>query len=529
MEEQFYLVWPFLVWMTWRLRINIVVLTLFVGIVSFCLNIWFISTDAVVAFYSPQTRVWELMVGATIAWFNINYGLNKFPASRKLAELRPLACNILSILGAFLIFYSVFFIQVSTLFPGWRALAPTLGAAFIIAAGSKSWFNNIVLSSRVFVWCGLISFSLYLWHWPLLTYFRVIENNADSNLLSAVAILCAFMLAIFSYRYIELPFRRRKGSNKQALVLLVSLALTGLIGYTVYLKLKIRGEGEGAFNSSSSGVFLVATPVENHTKDFKVKELKSWLGLSKNIAMDERLIEIERQKYWSGSGEHQYETSNKRVLIYGDSIAWDIYKSLFHDKNLGLKIYKMGHFCTAFNQPKVGDDDKRTACQNSFGDLLESKELRNADVLIYASYWLKDVNPVDALKIFSENLHLIRLKNPSIKIIFFGPKPLLGKSWISINQIIKNYSYEISMNDYLNGVRWFRPDETTYVRNISADLGVEFIDTDEIFCNQGCIFFAEDKFSYFDQNHWTEYGAHVFFKKLRLEKNIKKFLIIKFK
>ena len=81
-----------------------------------------------------------------------------------------------------------------------------LGAALVISAGDKAWLNNVVLSNRVFVWFGLISFPLYLWHWPLLSFLRILDGGSN-RVARVIAMIAAIALAWLTYRFVELPIR----------------------------------------------------------------------------------------------------------------------------------------------------------------------------------------------------------------------------------------------------------------------------------------------------------------------------------
>ncbi|MDO9392637.1 MAG: acyltransferase, partial [Methylotenera sp.] len=184
-EEQFYIVWPLLLWLAWKKRFNLLTITILVAVISFALNISKVHSDAVAAFYSPQTRFWELLVGSVLAYMTMHRRSLSPKFKHKLdmwlgqiiyaqapeANGKTLH-NVQSLLGAFLILAGLLIITKERHFPGWWAVVPTLGALLIISAGVHSWFNRVVLSNRVLVWFGLISFPLYLWHWPLLSFVR---------------------------------------------------------------------------------------------------------------------------------------------------------------------------------------------------------------------------------------------------------------------------------------------------------------------------------------------------------------------
>jgi peptidoglycan/LPS O-acetylase OafA/YrhL len=143
-EEQFYVVWPFLLYLTWKSKKNFFLVISILLLISFALNVGRIHHHAISVFYSPQSRFWELLIGATLAalmlekssfstWLNapLNY---QNPA-------KQVTNNALSLCGAVLLCVGYFLLTKDKRFPGWWALLPTLGAALMIAAGSQAWLN----------------------------------------------------------------------------------------------------------------------------------------------------------------------------------------------------------------------------------------------------------------------------------------------------------------------------------------------------------------------------------------------------
>jgi len=205
-EEQFYLFWPLLLLAVTRWKSSRAWLVVALALASFAFYMGIYPTHGSAAFYLPFTRFWELLIGAFLAL-----------APSRLVEIRPLAGLIASFshlarllpelagaVGALLIGLSLFhFIQ------GARLLAPTLGAALLIAAGPKAWINRHVLANRVAVYIGLISYPLYLWHWPLLSFLHVedLENAAIVQAMTVGLLLLAFLLAALTYHLLERPLR----------------------------------------------------------------------------------------------------------------------------------------------------------------------------------------------------------------------------------------------------------------------------------------------------------------------------------
>lgn len=224
-EEQFYLIWPVLLWSVWRLRLNLFLVTAALFLASFAWNVHRVqSGDTIGAFYQLQTRFWELLMGSALA-----YGLTFH--SQKLEKFRRGRwADYFSFGGIVLIIPGILYTKDSA-FPGWWALLPTLGTAALIFAGAQAWLNRRLLSLKPLVWVGLISFPLYLWHWPLLSFLRVHYAETPARELKALAAAAALLFAWLTYRYIERPCRESQARHL-APSLTALLAVIGLFGWS---------------------------------------------------------------------------------------------------------------------------------------------------------------------------------------------------------------------------------------------------------------------------------------------------------
>ena len=195
-EEQFYLLWPALVWAAWRLRLNLFLVAVCIAVPSFILNVVDVQFQNLpAAFYSPGTRFWELMLGTMLAW------------AGSPSTFSPTLRNCQSAGGFALIFLAVALIARDAQFPGWWAVLPTAGTALIINAGPQVWLNRIILSHPAFVGFGLISYPLYLWHWPLLSFAAVAEGGPPAPAVRITAVMLSIILAFVTYKIIEKPIR----------------------------------------------------------------------------------------------------------------------------------------------------------------------------------------------------------------------------------------------------------------------------------------------------------------------------------
>jgi len=222
-EEQFYVIFPimlFLVHKHLRGRWSIVLVPLF--LLSLVIAAWSVNRHPQAGFYLLPWRAWELMLGALLA-------VNAFPPASNLAER-----NALSLVGIALIALPVFMLSRDEPH-GLAGLIPCLGTAMIIhSAGARQTIVGALLASRALVLIGLASYSLYLWHWVLLSFARYYTVHKLSTLETAIVLAASAAIAIASWRFIEVPFRRRRRLARKhvlsaAFVVTVAAILLGLV------------------------------------------------------------------------------------------------------------------------------------------------------------------------------------------------------------------------------------------------------------------------------------------------------------
>ena len=231
-EEQFYIVFPLLLLLAvrWGGRRWIgVVLALFALSLAASIRITPVDPDA--AFYLAPTRAWELLLGALLASGIVPSV--KFPVLRE----------ALAVVGLALIVYAVFHFSSATPFPGSSALIPCLGAALLIYAGRGE--RTSMVSKALGLWplafVGLISYSLYLWHWPLLVFAHYYNIRALSGAQAASIVIASFVLAVLSWAYVEQPFRRKPiGISRE---MLFAGAATAIVSFIVSGTLDVRTKG----------------------------------------------------------------------------------------------------------------------------------------------------------------------------------------------------------------------------------------------------------------------------------------------
>jgi hypothetical protein len=182
-------------------------------IASFLLNIALVTAYPSATFYLPVTRFWELLLGALIV--SVYHRI----------QLSPIVRNLMSVCGLLMVLAASYFYRSDTPFPGWFALLPTVGTAAIIVGGQSAWLNRKVLSHSIPVYIGLISYPLYLWHWPLLSIAQVeVYGNPVSPAIRLALVVAAFVLAAATYELIEKPIRFHS-NRRRAVIGLVSAML----------------------------------------------------------------------------------------------------------------------------------------------------------------------------------------------------------------------------------------------------------------------------------------------------------------
>jgi peptidoglycan/LPS O-acetylase OafA/YrhL len=223
-EEQFYLAWPVLLILAARYGVTVRVLAI-VLVTSLAISIWGGWYSPAQYFYYPVSRGWELAVGGLLAAWQLG-ALRKPSADASLS----LGSRISSLLGLALIVTGGVLWTADKPVPGMWSVLPTTGAALLIAAGGRAPVNRWFLGSRPMIFVGKISYPLYLWHWPLFSFTRIVLGHTPEAPLAAAECVIAFAAAHTTYRWVEAPIRYGRFSRRAVPPLLGGLACLALIG-----------------------------------------------------------------------------------------------------------------------------------------------------------------------------------------------------------------------------------------------------------------------------------------------------------
>jgi peptidoglycan/LPS O-acetylase OafA/YrhL len=317
-EEQFYISFPFLVIAMNRLAPRRVLIALgTVTLASFILALWWIKFFPMAAFYLLPARAWELGVGGTLAAWEHKQGSLLFSHSKD--SRLPWVEEALAWLGLTLLAVSAIAFDETVSLPGLAVVLAVLGTALLINT-QTSWVNTRLLSNRPIVFVGLISYSWYLWHWPLMSYLRVIAPSAPSRRAMVLVTAISFVLAIVSWWFVERPFRRVRLGTYQTLrryAFASAIALAFPVAITM---------GDGlAFRLSDATKQLEAIDIAGRHPRCLVG------GLTRKPDLSEDCVVLRKDR--------------PAVALIGDSIATAIapaIRELADHQNLGLRIFAHG-------------------------------------------------------------------------------------------------------------------------------------------------------------------------------------------
>lgn len=483
-EEQFYIIWPLLLWAAWRLPGRwIAWLLAATALLSFVVNLWSVERDLVAAFYSPLSRFWELLVGAMLAWRVLHA-----PAEGKRYA------NAFASAGALLLLLGILLIDDRVHFPGWWAMLPTMGACLLIMAGPGAWINRRLLAASAVVWVGLISFPLYLWHWPLLSFLRTVVSPQPSFLWLSGAVLLAVLLAALTYYFVERPIRARTRQRSVVAILLFLVLLVGFLGYNAYTRAGLQ------FRAIAKATEL---PVYDWSGGYRYGRcfLSGETGHTTVFAAE------------CDGGD---DLSRPLIGLWGDSHAASLYPgvaTLAQERS-----YRVAQYATS-GCPPVLDFTiaNRPECAGinaqAFARLVA---LRPATVLL-AGHW-STYDGKGGWSLLDDALleKTIRdLQAAGIgKIVLVGHLPTFkgGKPSIARNFFVagKNDRTKVGFND------WIVPHDQR-MRQLAGRSGIGYFSPLELLCNErGCLISAaSDRFlpMAWDSSHLTDHGSRLLIEK----------------
>ena len=228
-EEQFYIVFPIICSIVWMLSRSRMILWSVVLVITVCsFEACVMGQDKSFIFYFPLTRFWELGAGIVLSYLE-NFGF--FRAERINLKIR----HLMSALGIMAIMITMFVYKEQYIHPGYITMAPVIGAVCVIAASNDAFLNKYLLSFKPVTFVGLISYSLYLWHWPLLAFLFLLWANAPAYM-HILALFISFIVASIIYIAVENPVRHSKTLLKIPVAIILLIMLSIAFGAGKYIR-----------------------------------------------------------------------------------------------------------------------------------------------------------------------------------------------------------------------------------------------------------------------------------------------------
>lgn len=309
-EEQYYVLFPLFLMFMWKFRRRWILSSfIFVAVTSLLLAQWGAYNKPHGTFFLLPTRGWELAIGAFIAF----YFLYRQQLVRNLLT-HKIMDETLGLLGLAMILYAVVAFTPSTPFPSFYALIPTLGAAFIIIFSSSQTLVGRLLGSKIFVGVGLISYSAYLWHQPMLAFARNESLTKPDHLTLIILSLLSLPLAYLSWRYVEKPFRNKNIVNRR------TVFVFSVLGTLIFMAIGVSGVVTNGFADRTNNESLSLATIQ--------KKLRINYGLNSSCIESFTLSPVCR-------------TSDKpEIMVWGDSYAEHLVRGILAS-NPAAKLIQM--------------------------------------------------------------------------------------------------------------------------------------------------------------------------------------------
>lgn len=514
-EEQFYFVFPALLILVLKKRESAALpIFLALAIASLLYSTLLLYQDARAdAFYNSPARFWELLVGAMLAVYG------------KPQQLSGKKADIFEITGATLIAISIVFYTKESYFPGAAALLPVLGTALIIYGGGQGRFVSPILKSRLFVAVGLISYSLYLWHWPILVFIKIISPGASASLM-LFGLLLSFVMATLSYYLVEGPIRRKRVIRTRPATYAFATVAMGLAVCVAAVSnsdnvsgLRIDGFAKTRVLLFSGERAELISVIErerkyylenlnvNYTGDqpgYDSIEFSGWTCSYDKGNTPERIFDCLKAQAVEGS-----------VLVLGDSIARDTMHSL-------RRGYPETNF-VALHQSSCPP----AAVGNCFPESREllarvGKELSFKAVVINYRYrpqdWMNVESGIDQAKLVSSN------------VLILGVSPLFS---MPADNYLKMIPAEDGIPVFISEknerlAKWSYTELAEQARKMAEKHGATFVSLVEFFCPGGqCRIWIDNRPGdplFIDEQHLTTRGMDEFGEFLSAQEELRKVL-----
>ena len=492
-EEQFYLLWPVtLVFLLTWLRNPIALLAFIVltGLASLALSQHFINVDPAGAFYLLPFRVFEFAVGAMLVWIP----RERFPGGAM--------ADVLLAIGLALILYAAITYSRQTPFPGLNALVPCLGTALAMVSGASPRVG-ILLRNRLMIFIGLISYSLYLCHWPIYTLYRYQVTDWEwsaSALLGLTA--TSVIVATLMYRFVEVPFRfitpeRKTAAQSARFALACALLSLAVVIPTAHSW--ATGGWAWRFGGASSDISAV----------FDLDRFRHESILFHEVNL--------------GGATFQFPGKIK-VLVVGDSHARDVGNGLFQalkSDTFEVRAQEMDARCLELLDHQVQPSREHApstpaSCSQMIQSYEKSYKVRTADIYVISMFFTpKTAAMVDRLirltkqRAVKPNVGFL-IMDRTVSFSEFHPKAIrmisAGDGLDTVNRSSHRFAQKPPMGLVTRTLR----------EAIEPFSDVEVVVKRQLICDeQNCSFFLDGgQLAFWDATHWTVLGAGEFMQRL---------------
>ena len=395
-EEQFYIFFPFMmIFLFKRFENKITTILIIISILSLVFAIFGSYLFDDLNFYILPSRLWELLSGSLYFFYEKNY------KNKNKSQIDKFFPSI----GLFLISFSFIFINDKVFHPSLITIIPITGTILILNYAAKGELVTNILSSKLFVAFGLISYSLYLWHYPIFAFSRIHLLGSNNFYVQLLVFLSVILLSVFTYFFIEKPFRNKEFIKRKLFFLII--ASTAILLLVISLKI-----------INSGGLKARVKKIDNYEFDNKL------LGQKAN--------------YYTNKYSRKITFSNnksEKILIIGDSNAGGLFnifhqnQNLFQDKEF-RKIYPKDLFSDSISKKLLLDSDIILISFNWKSSKREAKEFRarGAEMAVtITSIAHKDEDLLKKINKFSvknEKKLIIVLKRPIFSFMDNGMTPL---------------------------------------------------------------------------------------------------------